>query len=108
MRGTLPGVDDRVVGLPSAAICMWGSALANAALFALVYPAVRSILYSLHQKLSFSLSVHHFGHARTARPSRPVQPVTPSHKPDRQRDYSPSFSFGAHTFAYLRSGDVVE
>lgn len=28
------------LGLPSAALCMWGSTLANAALFALVFPAV--------------------------------------------------------------------
>ena len=29
------------LGLPSAALCMWGSSLANAALFALIFPAVR-------------------------------------------------------------------
>jgi uncharacterized membrane protein len=28
------------VGLPSAVICMWGSTLANAALFALIFPSV--------------------------------------------------------------------
>ena len=31
-------------GLPSSALCMWGSTLANAAIFALVYPSVRSQL----------------------------------------------------------------
>ena len=31
----------REIGLPSAALCMWGSSLANAALFALIFPAVR-------------------------------------------------------------------
>ena len=29
-----------LVGLPSAVICMWGSTLANAALFALIFPSV--------------------------------------------------------------------
>jgi len=29
-----------LVGLPSAVICMWGSTLANAALFALIFPFV--------------------------------------------------------------------
>lgn len=28
------------VGLPSAVICMWGNTLANAALFALIFPSV--------------------------------------------------------------------
>ena len=28
------------VGLPPAVICMWGSTLANAALFALIFPSV--------------------------------------------------------------------
>jgi etoposide-induced 2.4 mRNA len=45
--GTLPftvaanTADDRS-GLPSAALCTWGSGLANAALFALMCPAVRA------------------------------------------------------------------
>lgn len=29
-----------LVGLPSAALCIWGSTLANAALFALLFPSV--------------------------------------------------------------------
>ena len=35
-------------GLPSAALCMWGSSLANAALFALFFlldPSVRSVVF---------------------------------------------------------------
>lgn len=31
-----------LVGLPSAALCIWGSSLANAALFALLFPSVSS------------------------------------------------------------------
>ncbi|KAH9930913.1 etoposide-induced protein 2.4-domain-containing protein [Fomitopsis serialis] len=46
-------------GLPSTALCMWGSSLANAALFALVFPAV----------------LHHHGHAR---PSVPLDPYNPA------------------------------
>ena len=30
-----------LLGLPSTALCMWGSTLANAAIFALIFPAVR-------------------------------------------------------------------
>ena len=32
---------ERCAGLPSTALCMWGSALANVASFALIFPAVR-------------------------------------------------------------------
>lgn len=70
-------------GLPSAAICTWGSGLANAALFALLFPAVRTMPNPCHAlvvarvaltELNFvSVIVYHHGYARKARSSRSVQ-----------------------------------
>ena len=44
MSGRFPvdvsGLLTATVGLPSALLCMWGSTLANAALFALIFPSV--------------------------------------------------------------------
>ncbi|KAI0691170.1 etoposide-induced protein 2.4-domain-containing protein [Cytidiella melzeri] len=37
-------------GLPPTALCMWGSTLANAAIFALVYPAGQYIIMAMHAR----------------------------------------------------------
>lgn len=45
-------LDDEVVGLPSTALCMWGSTIANVAAFALIFPAV-----SLKTKIFHNFSI---------------------------------------------------
>lgn len=65
----------RSLGLPSTALCLWGSSLANAALFALFYPAV-SILFSPeiteNRKAIFSCPVYHHGDACPSIPHRSI------------------------------------
>ena len=61
---------------------MWGSALANAALFALVLPSVRGFLLSsleLHPSIKLlsdsTITVHHHGNERTSRSHPSLQPI---------------------------------
>lgn len=63
----LPYYSDAFVleGLPSAALCTWGSGLANAAVFALIFPAVGRLCYILHNCFLMFMAwvVHNNGNA---------------------------------------------
>src|SRR6266702_8331111 len=63
-----------LVGLPSALLCMWGSTLANAALFALIFPSVSAAqLPILAPSCRTPALVHNNGGARPPRAKRPIQ-----------------------------------
>ncbi len=71
-----PDLNHFQTGLPSSALCMWGSSLANAALFALVLPSVRSpppltFLYELTNSFQYIIMAMH---ARPV-PSNPYNPA---------------------------------
>lgn len=61
---------------------MWGSSLANAALFALLFPSVGrnySLFLADHSIEDPLRTVHHHGHAFTTRSLRSVQPTPFKH-----------------------------
>lgn len=63
-----------ILGLPSTALCMWGSSLANAALFALIFPAVGLPFASCDLILNAMQYIIMALHARPV----PVDPYNPT------------------------------
>jgi etoposide-induced 2.4 mRNA len=81
-----------LTGVPSSALCMWGSTLANAALFAFVYPSVSTV--PVHCYLTDSVAPNQYiimamhGAPTPSNPYNPSVKIAPHHS---HHHHSPQF-----------------
>ena len=97
-----------LVGLPLAIICMWGSTLVNAALFALIFPFVSIRLRGSALALLTNVPlVHHNGDARAPPADRPLQSVFSCLRVLGRTDPAP-FPIPAYPSSRLRPRDFSQ
>ena len=90
-------------GFPSAALCTWGSGLANAALFALLFPAVRACYGTIAVRGGAEFSFQYIIMAMHARPvpQDPFNPLLSSEKNGTVRFPSPLIPIRLPIFAVV-------